>query len=225
MPHFLENGSTMPAIDTAPAGKTLQPLHTRPFGKVPRFTVKAVHFPGGNAKGLPPGGPVPRLREPARGKVPESRKKPVHFPGGNAKGLPPGGPVPRLHKPARGESARIAQETGSLSRWECRGNARGLPPGGLCPGCADQPGGKKGARRKGNAATDAVADMVRELTFRRWDDFAGKLLLEVDVEAADPFALGSGLDDYDVTADAVLVDAVGLEEGVAVAADDDVDIL
>ena len=96
---------------------------------------------------------------------------------------------------------------------------------GLCPGCADQPGGKKGARRKGNAATDAVADMVRELTFRRWDDFAGKLLLEVDVEAADPFALGSGLDDYDVTADAVLVDAVGLEEGVAVAADDDVDIL
>ena len=105
------------------------------------------------------------------------------------------------------------------------GNAKGLPPGGLYPGCADQPGGRKGARRKGNAATDAVADMVRELTFRRWDDFAGKLLLEVDVEAADPFALGSGLDDYDVTADAVLVDAVGLEEGVAVAADDDVDIL
>ena len=93
--------------------------------------------------------------------------------------------------------------------------------------------------RKENAATDAVADMARILTFRRWDDFAGKLhtfrrwerpgeggrLLEVDVEAADPFALGSGLDDYDVTADAVLVDAVGLEEGVAVAADDDVDVL
>ena len=105
------------------------------------------------------------------------------------------------------------------------GNAKGLPPGGLCPSCTNPPGGRKGTRRKGNAATDAVADMVRELTFRRWDDFAGKLLLEVDVEAADPFALGSGLDDYDVTADAVLVDAVGLEEGVAVAADDDVDIL
>ena len=31
------------------------------------------------------------------------------------------------------------------------------------------------AERKGNAATDAVADMARELTFRRWDDFVGKL--------------------------------------------------
>ena len=29
--------------------------------------------------------------------------------------------------------------------------------------------------RKENAATDAVADMARILTFRRWDDFAEKL--------------------------------------------------
>ena len=29
--------------------------------------------------------------------------------------------------------------------------------------------------RKENAVTDAVADMARILTFRRWDDFAGKL--------------------------------------------------
>ena len=53
----------------------------------------------------------------------------------------------------------------------------------------------------------------------------GRELFEVDVEAADPFALGAGLDDDDITADTVLVDAVGLEEGVAVAADDDVDVL
>ena len=105
-------------------------------------------------------------------KVPGFRGKKVHFLGGNTRGQPAGGPVPRLRGPAMGESARIPQETGSLSRRECRRIAAWR----ACrPGCADPPGGDKGAEGKGNAATDAVADMAWELTFRRWESFAGKL--------------------------------------------------
>ena len=47
-----------PSFIYFPSPASLQPLRTRPFGKVPRFTVKAVHFPGGNARGQPPGEPV-----------------------------------------------------------------------------------------------------------------------------------------------------------------------
>ena len=79
--------------------------------------MKAVHFPGGNARGQPPGGPVARLRKPARGKVPRFPVEAVHFPGRNARGQPPGYPVAPVAPVARtrqGESAQIPRESGSL---------------------------------------------------------------------------------------------------------------
>ena len=118
MPHFLENGSTMPAIDTAPAGKTLQPLHTRPFGKVPRFTVKAVHFPGGNAKGLPPGRPVPRLHKPARGgKCPDSGGKRFTFPEGMPKDCRLEACAPVAQTRQEGEKGLDGRETLLRTLW------------------------------------------------------------------------------------------------------------
>ena len=141
MPHFLENGSTMPAIDTAPAGKTLQPLHTRPFGKVPRFTVKAVHFPGGNAKGLPPGGLYPGCANPPGGKCPNPVRNRFTFPVGMPKdcrleGLcpgcanPPGRKVPGF----RGKTVHFpGGNAKGIAAWRACAPVARTRQGGKCP--------------------------------------------------------------------------------------------
>ena len=112
-----------------------------PGGKVPGFPVEAVHFPGGNAGGQTPGGPVARLRGSARGEVPGFPVEAVHFPGGNTGGQPPGDAVGPVGLTRQGGSARIPGGNGSLSRRECRGTAawrccgagRADSPGGKCP--------------------------------------------------------------------------------------------
>ena len=110
-----------------------------PWGKVPGFRGKTVHFPSGNARGLPPGRPVPRLRRPAMGGS-------AQIPGEN-------GSLSRWEYQSIASWRACATVARTSQGRKCPNPARKrftFPVGmlkdcrleGLCPSCTNPPGGK-----------------------------------------------------------------------------------